>query len=59
MTAHLLELLKAERARVVTQMAHLAEHEPAAHGSWIGYLADLQNTIDADEAAAELTPLEG
>ena len=59
MTAHLLELLKAERARVVTQMAHLAEHEPAAHGSWIGYLADLQNTIDAVEAAAELPSLEG
>ena len=59
MTAHLLELLKAERARVVTQMAHLAEQDPPGHGSWIGYLADLQNTIDAVEAAAELPPLEG
>ena len=52
MSARLLDVLKAERIRVITEMARLAEQEPPAHGSWIGYLADLQGAIAAIEAEA-------
>jgi hypothetical protein len=59
MTARLLKLVKAERARVISEMARLAEQEPPGHGSWNSYLADVQGAIAAIEAAAESPPVEG
>jgi len=49
----LLDVLKAERARVIADMARLAEQDPPAHGSWNGYLADLHGAISAIEAEVE------
>jgi len=52
MSAQLLDVLKAERVRVIAEMARLAEQDPPAHGSWNSYLADLQGAIAAIEAGA-------
>jgi hypothetical protein len=52
MSAHLLELLTAERTRVIAEMARLAEQDPPGHGSWNGYLADLHGAISAIETEA-------
>ena len=53
MTARLLELLTAERRRVIAEMARLAEQDPPGHGSWVSYLADLHTAITAIEAEGE------
>lgn len=50
MSAPLLDRLRAARTRVIAEMARLAEQDPPAHGSWIGYLADLQGAISAVKA---------
>jgi len=53
MSAQLLQVLLAERTRIVAEMARLAEQDPPAHGSWTGHLADLQGAISAVEMAGK------